>query len=308
MIFCDFLHCRSCRGGPLQQIWTRSHSGPPQESHTHHPAPNHPRHRADPGSRVIAPGEKGSVKVIQRAVMRARGAGLMMCSWWRSSAWTTYAPLDYLRAVGPFAFRWATRVPLGHPAGAALLECEMHISASGDLRRSPRDRRVTREHVPLADVLGGYPTCSRVTRRSRGLSDVLAGRRRHDMREAVPPCKTIGWVERGGRTAPDAVRPRRLTLPIPPRLAPSRAPERDSSGPSRTTPRITPGKRTRTPPNNSTGEEDASEQTVHHNLRAPRLQNHPRIIFRVCYASFAPLRSSTLHCTRRKGVAEGEEA
>ena len=155
LIFCDFLHCRSCRGGPLQQIWTRSHSGPPQESHPHHPAPNHPRHLADPGSRVIALGEKGSVKVIQRAVMRARGAGPTMCSWWRSSAWTTYAPLDYLRAVGPFAFRWATRVPLGHPAGAALLECEMHISASGDLRRSPRDRRVTREHVPLADVLAG---------------------------------------------------------------------------------------------------------------------------------------------------------
>lgn len=64
----------------------------------------------------------------------------------------------------------------------------------------------------------------------------------------------------------------------------------------------------RTPPNNSTGEEDAFEQTVHHNLRAPRLQKHPRIIFRVCYASFAPLRSSTLHCTRKKGVAEGEEA
>jgi len=79
----------------------------------------------------------------------------MMCSWWRFSAWTTYATLDYLRAVGPFAFRWATRVPLGHPAGAALLECEMYISASGDLRRSPRDRRVTREHVPLADVLAG---------------------------------------------------------------------------------------------------------------------------------------------------------
>ena len=128
------------------------------------------------------------------------------------------------------------------------------------------------------------------------------------MRESVPPCKTIGGVERGGRTVSDAVRPRRPTLPIPPRLALSRAPERDSSGPLRTTPRITPGKRTRTPPNNSTGEEDASEQTVHHNLRAPRLKNHPRIIFRVCYASFAPLRSSTLHCTRKKGVAEGEEA
>jgi len=267
----------------LQQIWTRSHSGPPQEPHPHHPAPNHPRHRADPGSRVIAPGEKGSVKVIQRAVMRARGAGSMMCSWWRSSAWTTYAPLDYLRAVGPPAFRWTTRVPLGHPRS---------VGPPG-WSRTPRVRNAhlgVRGPAPQSARSSGNPRARASSRRSRGLSDVLAGWRRHDMREAVPPCKTIGWVERGGRTAPDAVRPQRPTLPIPPRLAPSRAPERDSSGPSRTTPRITPGKRTRTPPNNSTGEEDASEQTVHHNLRAPRLQNHPRIIFRVCYASFAPLR------------------
>ena len=63
--------------------------------------------------------------------------------------------LDHLCSIGLLACGWATRVPLGHPAGAALLECGMHISASGDLRRSPRDRRVTREHVPLADVLGG---------------------------------------------------------------------------------------------------------------------------------------------------------
>ena len=67
------------------------------------------------------------------------------------------------------------------------------------------------------------------------------------MREAVPPRKTIGWVERGGRTAPDAVRPRRPTLPIPPRLAPSRAPERDSSGPSRTTRASHPGNASDTP-------------------------------------------------------------
>ena len=32
----------------------------------------------------------------------------------------------------------------------------------GPPRPGPRDRRVTREHVPLADVLEGYPTISRV--------------------------------------------------------------------------------------------------------------------------------------------------
>ena len=205
--------------------------------------------------------------------------------------------LDHLCYIGLLACGWTIRVPLGHPRS---------VGPPG-WSRTPRVRNVhlgVRGPAPQSARSSGNPRARASSRRSRGLSDVLAGQRRHDMREAVPPCKTIGWVERGGRTAPDAVRPRRPTLPIPPRLAPSRAPERDSSGPSRTTPRITPGKRTRTPPNNSTGEEDASEQTVHHNLRAPRLQNHPRIIFRVCYASFAPLRSSTLHCTRRKGVAE----
>ena len=209
--------------------------------------------------------------------------------------------LDHLCSIGLLACGWTTRVPLGHPRS---------VGPPG-WSRTPRVRNAhlgVRGPAPQSARSSGNPRARASSRRSRGLSDVLAGWRRHDMREAVPPCKTIGWVERGGRTAPDAVRPRRPTLPIPPRLAPSRAPERDSSGPSRTTPRITPGKRTRTPPNNSTGEEDASEQTVHHNLRAPRLQNHPRIIFRVCYASFAPLRSSTLHCTRKKGVAEGEEA
>ena len=69
--------------------------------------------------------------------------------------------LDHLCSIGLLACGWTIRVPLdhrvplGHPVGSALLECEMHISASGDPRRSLRDRRVTREHVPLADVLGG---------------------------------------------------------------------------------------------------------------------------------------------------------
>ena len=40
----------------------------------------------------------------------------------------------------------------------------------------PRDRHLTREHVPLADVLAGQVTISRVTRRARGLPGVLADR------------------------------------------------------------------------------------------------------------------------------------
>ena len=214
----------------MQQIWTRSHSGPPQESHTHHPAPNHPRHRADPGSRVIAPGEKGSVKVIQRAVMRTRGAGSMMC------IVVMLFCLDHLCSIGLLACGWTICVPLGHPRS---------VGPPG-WSRTPRVRNAhlgVRGPAPQSARSPGNPRARASSRRSRGLSDVLAGRRRHDMREAVPPCKTIGWVERGGRTASDAVRPRRPTLPIPPRLVPSRAPERDSSGPSRTTPRITPGKR-----------------------------------------------------------------
>ena len=46
----------------------------------------------------------------------------------------------------------------------------------GSSRPGPRDRHLTREHVPLADVLAGQVTISAVTRRSRGLSDVLAAR------------------------------------------------------------------------------------------------------------------------------------
>ena len=40
--------------------------------------------------------------------------------------------------------------------------------ARGNAAR-PRARHLTREHVPLADVLAGQVTCSAVTRRSRGL-------------------------------------------------------------------------------------------------------------------------------------------
>ena len=66
---------------------------------------------------------------------------------------------------------------------------------SGVGRRGPRDRRVTAEHVTQPASTSLWQTCSRVKVRSRGLSDVLASRPRHDMRDAVPPCKT---TSRGG--------------------------------------------------------------------------------------------------------------
>ena len=197
----DILHfssLRSCRGGPLQQIWTRSRSGPPQESHPHHPAPARPRHRADPGSRVIAPGEKGSVKVIRRAVMRARGAGSTMC------IVVMLFCLDHLCSIGLLACDGTIRVLLNHSRSVG----PPGWSRTPRVRNAHLGVRGVRGPAPQSARSSGNPRARASSRRSRGLSDVLAGWRRHDMRDAVPPCKTIGGVERGGRTAPDAVRPR----------------------------------------------------------------------------------------------------
>ena len=47
LIFRAFLRGRSRPGGPLWQIWTRPHPGPPQESHQHHHMSAHPSRRAD---------------------------------------------------------------------------------------------------------------------------------------------------------------------------------------------------------------------------------------------------------------------
>ena len=58
LIFRAFSRRRSRPGAPLQQIWTRPRPGPPQESHAHHHALAHSRHRADPGPRPVAPDEK----------------------------------------------------------------------------------------------------------------------------------------------------------------------------------------------------------------------------------------------------------
>ena len=61
LIFRGSSRGRSRRETPLQQIRTRPRPGPPQEPHPHHRAPIRPRHRADPGPRDAAPGEKDSM-------------------------------------------------------------------------------------------------------------------------------------------------------------------------------------------------------------------------------------------------------
>ena len=75
-------------------------------------------------------------------------------AWWDgvSHVVTRLICLDHLDAVGPLKFRWTTwkaiqRAVVRGGGGAAWR------SARSSLNR--RDRRVTRENVPLADVLGG---------------------------------------------------------------------------------------------------------------------------------------------------------
>ena len=75
--------------------------------------------------------------------------------------------------------------------------------------------------------------------------------------------------------------------PIPPRPTPQRTrgrPERAVTADPRaptpsTTPRITLGRRTRTPLQQSFGRGGLVRADHHHNLHAPRLQNHPGITF-----------------------------
>ncbi len=172
-----------------------------------------------------------------------------MGSWWCSPVRTTCVLLDH---GGP------TVVP----------ECGMRISASGARRRraprsarSPGNRRarhLTREHVPLADVLAGQVTISRTGR--------------------VTTCETpshharctIGAKRgRGAGTAPAAARA---------------APDGRPTGPAAPDhPR-----RTRTPPQQPFGRGGPARADRHHDLHSPRLQNHPRITFTVRRASRGP--------------------
>ena len=79
----------------------------------------------------------------------------------------------------------------------------------GSSRPGPRDRHLTREHVPLADVLAGQVTISAVTRRSRGLSDVLAARAVPRRGGQVSWCGVLSvrWWWRAVPAAPPLLRP-----------------------------------------------------------------------------------------------------
>ena len=188
-----------------------------------------------------------------------------MGSWWRSPVRTTCVPLD---RGGP----------------TVVLECEVRVSTSGARRRrAPRSarssgnrraRHLTREHVPLADVLAGYVTCSR------------AGAR-HDMRDAVPPCEMRYRGEAGTgrrnrpRRRPD--RPRRPTRRSRrtqrPRRTRRRLEQTVTAGPRTptpsTTPRTTPGRRARTPSQQPSGRGGPARADRHHDLHAPRLKPPP---------------------------------
>ena len=84
--------------------------------------------------------------------------------------------------------------------------------------------------------------------------------------------------------------------PIPPHPAPPTHPEAtraDRHGRPRaptpsTTPRTTPGRRTRTPSQQPFGRGGPARADRHHDLHAPRLQSHPRITFTVRRASRGP--------------------
>ena len=91
---------------------------------------------------------------------RAHQEGYSAGSWRCSPAWTTYVPLDHLRAVGPLKCRWTTWF-----------------------------------------TKYGGPTERKWSNRTQV---VQAGRPRHDMRDAVPPCETTGGAEqvRDAGTAP----------------------------------------------------------------------------------------------------------
>ena len=111
------------------------------------------------------------------------------------------------------------------------------------------------------------------------------------MRDDVPPCEMRyrGEAGTGHRNRPRRLpgRPRHPTRrshrarpPQRTRGRPERAVTADPRAPTpSTTPRITPGRRTRTPLQQSFGRGGLVRADHHRNLHAPRLQNHPRITF-----------------------------
>ena len=138
---------------------------------------------------------------------------------------------------------------------------------------------------------------------------VQAGRPRHDMRDAVPPC---GTRRRGGAGAPEPpplhpVRPPTTGPPIPPRPTPPGAPGDDPGGPSRPAPRPSsldnPSYHTR-----GTHSEPLPEQPSQYRLPEMR-PDARRITFQiVCCASSRLLRSLTLRCASFSRAVEGQGA
>ena len=159
------------------------------------PGPGQRRPRA--GSRPI-PGAARTEPGAGRGQHALSPEGYSAGSWRRPPAWTTYVPLDHLRAVGPLKCGWTTWF-----------------------------------------TKYGGPTERKWSNRTQV---VQAGRPRHDMRDAVPPCGTRrrGGAGAGGAgTAPAPPGPPPTTgPPIPSRpTPPPGAPGGDPGGPSRPAPR-----------------------------------------------------------------------
>ena len=144
------------------------------------------------------------------------------------------------------------------------------------------------DHGGPTVVLGGgvrVPASGARRRRARRSARSSGNRRaRHDMRDAVPPCEMC-YRGGAGAGAPEPLPPPPGPPPTPdppipiPRRTRGRLGRAVTAGPRAPTPsmtpRVTPGRRTRTPPQQPSGREGPARADRHHNLHAPRLQNHP---------------------------------
>ena len=152
--------------------------------------PNLPQRRSGPGSAVSGGAE------YQRFFSRAPARSGPL---WQ--IWTTGAAAGPVGRASPASARSMTPTPARAPARRAVADrAGAPFDRAGPARAppeprpaprrrpNPRDRHLTHENVPLADVLAGYPAISAVKWRSRGLPGDLADRRRHDMRDAVSLC------------------------------------------------------------------------------------------------------------------------
>ena len=115
-----------------------------------------------------------------------RGAGSPAGSWRRSPVWTTYVPLDHLRAVGPLMFRWTTWfTKYGGPT-------EHMWSNRTQVVQAERPRHDMRDTAPPCGTIGERNEVERRNRPSSGAaSPITAPIRAH---EPVTP----GRLFRGG--------------------------------------------------------------------------------------------------------------